>query len=131
MTSAAARKLAGIDLSYGGIKKGFESKIIRELERAKLLSRADIHMIISERTLDRRLAKRERLKPQESDGIARLLRVLSHAFRVFEDEALAEEWLRQPNPALGGEVPMTMAATDIGAREVEGALTRIEHGVFA
>lgn len=119
-----------VDTSYSGVKAGLVPDILRELERAEVLSPDDIHMIISERTLERRLSKRERLKLEESDGIARLLRVIAHANRVFEDEELAEEWLRSPNPALDDEVPMSMARTDVGAREVEGVLSRIEHGIF-
>ncbi len=119
-----------VDTSYGGIKRGIPSEVVRELERADVLEPRDIRMIISERTLERRLSNRERLKLEESDGIARLLRVIAHANRIFEDEDLSEEWLRSPNPALNDEVPMSMARTDSGAREVEGVLTRIEHGVF-
>ncbi len=86
--------------------------------------------MIADRTLERRISRREPLKPEEVDGILRLLRVLAHAVRVFEDPEIAEEWLRLPNPELDGEVPMQMAATDLGAREVEAVLMRIEHGVF-
>lgn len=118
-----------IDTAYRGVKAGYLPETVRQLERADVLERDDIHMIITERTLERRLSRKERLKLEESDGIARLLRVLAHANRVFEDEDLAEEWLRHPNPALD-EVPMRMARTDIGAREVEAVLTRLEHGVF-
>jgi putative toxin-antitoxin system antitoxin component (TIGR02293 family) len=42
----------------------------------------------------------------------------------------AEVWLTEPNPALGGEIPIQMARTDIGAREVEAVLGRLAHGVF-
>jgi len=119
-----------IDISYGGIKRGILPQALRELEDSEVLERSDIQMIITERTLERRLSNAQMLKLEESDGIARLLRVLAHANDVFEDEALAEEWLRSPNPALNNEVPMQMARTDIGAREVEAVLTRIEYGVF-
>ena len=119
-----------LDFSYAAIKAGVPATVVRDLQRMDLLESRDVHMIIPSRTLDRRTGKKEPLKPDEADGIARLLRVISHAMRVFEDDELAEEWLRCPNPALDDEVPMTMAATDVGAREVEGVLTRIEHGVF-
>ncbi len=119
-----------MDYSYRGVKAGYDPNLLRQLEHVSLLSREDIEMIISARTLERRLSQREMLKLEESDGIARLVRVMGRAIRVFEDEDLAEEWLRSPNPALDDEIPMQMARTDIGAREVEGVLTRIEHGVF-
>ena len=107
-----------------------EPSIIRKLEVADILERGDVARIITKRTLERRLSNNEALNVAEADGIARLLRVIAHAERVFEDEALAEEWLRSPNPALDDEIPMVMAATDVGAREVEGVLTRLEYGIF-
>jgi putative toxin-antitoxin system antitoxin component (TIGR02293 family) len=105
------------------------SLIAREAE-AQGLSRDDIRMIIPDRTLDRRIAEGAALKIEEADGIARLLRVVAAARRVFDDDALADEWLRSPNPALDDHIPIRMARTDLGGREVEAALGRIAHGVF-
>lgn len=119
-----------IDLSYSAIMAGVPASLIRELQVTSVLEQKDIRRIIPVRTLERRLGNAEPLRPVEADGIARLLRVISHAYRVFEDEDLSEEWLRSPNPALNDEVPIAMAATDVGAREVEGVLIRLEHGVF-
>ena len=119
-----------VDLSYSAIRSGVPATIVRDLQRASVFERQDIERFISTRTQERRLKEKQALKPDEADGLARLLRVVSHAQRVFEDEELAEEWLRSPNPALNDEVPMAMAETDVGAREVEGVLSRIEHGVF-
>lgn len=116
--------------SYRDLKTGIFADVVRGLEREGILRRDDVRKIIADRTLDRRIAQGEALRIEEADGLLRLLRVRDHAIRVFDEAALAEEWLRSPNPALDNEIPMTMAATDIGAREVEAVLTRIEHGVF-
>ncbi len=63
---------------------------------------------------------------------ATLHSIIEHTRRVFDGrEALAQEWLRSPNPALGNEVPLIRAATEEGAREVEAILIRLEHGVFS
>lgn len=120
-----------IELPYRVLKNGISAGIVRRLEAAKFLERDDVRPIIADRTLERRIQLNEPLRVDEADGIFRLVRVLAHAVRVFEDLALAEGWLRSPNPELDGEIPMRMAATDLGAREVEAVLTRIEHGVFA
>ena len=32
---------------------------------------------------------------------------------------------------LGGEVPLEIASTGVGARDVENLIIRLEHGVFA
>lgn len=123
-------KMRVVDLSYHAIKSGVPATIVRDLQSMSVLEKEDVRSVISLRTLERRVGNKESLRPEEADGVARILRVMSHAYRVFEDEELAEEWLRCPNPALNDEVPMTMAATDVGAREVEGVLTRLEHGIF-
>ncbi|WP_082407641.1 MbcA/ParS/Xre antitoxin family protein [Verrucomicrobium spinosum] len=39
--------------------------------------------------------------------------------------------LNAPQTGLGGAIPLDYARTEVGAREVEALLTRIEHGVYA
>lgn len=115
--------------SYKSVKTGIPSALVRSLDTFGL-TRDDIRQIIPDRTLDRRIADGENLKIEEADGIARLLRVVAMARRVFDDAALADEWVRSANPALDGLIPIQMARTDLGGREVEAVLGRIEHGVF-
>jgi putative toxin-antitoxin system antitoxin component (TIGR02293 family) len=116
--------------SYKSVSAGVSSVAVRELEGSGL-RREDIRQIIPDRTLERRIAQGENLKLEEADGLARLVRVVALAQRVFEDDALADEWLRTPNPALDDLVPIQMARTDLGGREVEAVLLRLEHGVFS
>jgi len=71
------------------------------------------------------------LSPDESAKLVRFARVVERAEAVFEDKEAALEWLRSPNAALGGEAPISLLDTDIGADSVLDALGRIEHGVFA
>jgi putative toxin-antitoxin system antitoxin component (TIGR02293 family) len=85
---------------------------------------------INEKTLERRLKAHARLKPDESERVARLMRIISLAASVLESEAHAREWLKRPLRELGGRTPLQMTATEPGAREVERVLGRIEHGVF-
>ena len=116
--------------SFRALGRGVPSSQVRALE-ARGLTRDDIRQIIPDRTLERRIAAGENLKIEEADGLARLLRVVTMAQRVFGDDALADEWLRSPNPALDNLIPIQMARTDLGGREVEAVLGRIEHGVFS
>ena len=95
------------------------------------LTRDDIRTVIPDRTLDRRIAEGKNLTLDEGDAIARLLRVTAAAMRVFEDKANADMWLRGPNPALDGAVPIRLARTDLGARAVETVLGRLEYGVYS
>jgi putative toxin-antitoxin system antitoxin component (TIGR02293 family) len=51
---------------------------------------------------------------------------------LFEgDRDAATEWLTTAQPALGGSVPLDLAKSDVGAREVERLVGRLEHGVFS
>jgi|GEM_PF-2026890 len=57
-------------------------------------------------------------------------RVAQAVARVFPDPELQLEWLRWPNPSLGGEKPIRLARTEAGARAVEIVLNRIAWGDF-
>lgn len=86
---------------------------------------------INEKTLERRLKANARLKPYESERVARLMRIISLATSVFECEEHARDWLKRPLRELGAQTPLQSAATEPGAREVERVLGRLEHGIFA
>ena len=72
-----------------------------------------------------------RLDAHESDRLYRVARVAAHAFDVFGTEDNAATWLRRPNRALGGEAPIHLLDTDVGARQVEDTLGRLEHGIVS
>jgi putative toxin-antitoxin system antitoxin component (TIGR02293 family) len=81
------------------------------------------------RTLARR-KEAKRLEPEESDRLLRLSRIVGLALRLFEGElSETRRWLMTPHSALGDETPLRMAATEIGAREVEHLIGRLEHGI--
>jgi len=61
----------------------------------------------------------------------RYARLLGQAFKVFEDLESAKQWLNAPQVGLGGAIPLEYARTEIGAREVENLLGRIEYGVYS
>ena len=89
------------------------------------------HLGIPSRTLARRKTA-GRLSPDESERVVRVARLLEKALVLFGwDGAEARQWLRLPKQALAGQSPLDYARTEIGAREVENLLGRIEHGVFA
>jgi putative toxin-antitoxin system antitoxin component (TIGR02293 family) len=56
---------------------------------------------------------------------------LGKAIEVMESEEDARRWLSSPQVGLGGAVPLAFAATEVGAREVEDLLGRIEFGVYS
>jgi putative toxin-antitoxin system antitoxin component (TIGR02293 family) len=86
---------------------------------------------ISPRTLTRR-KQQGRLTPEESDRLLRASRIFAKAVELFEgDRNAAATWLVSPQHALGGALPVDFAKTDIGSREVEHLIDRLEHGVYS
>jgi putative toxin-antitoxin system antitoxin component (TIGR02293 family) len=87
-------------------------------------------LAISRSTLQRRKVA-GRLSPDESDKVMRFSRLLEHATNVFGDVNKARAWLKFPQRGLGGAVPLDYAETEIGAREVDNLLGRIDYGVYS
>jgi putative toxin-antitoxin system antitoxin component (TIGR02293 family) len=85
---------------------------------------------ISKATLHRRKAQ-GRLDPAESDRVVRFVRLMGKAIEVMGSEESARQWLSAPQFGLGGAVPLDYASTEVGAREVEDLLWRIEYGVYS
>jgi putative toxin-antitoxin system antitoxin component (TIGR02293 family) len=72
-----------------------------------------------------------RLQPDESERLLRISSVFERALELFEgDVQRARRWLSTPSKELDGTSPLDFARTEIGAREVEDLIGRLEHGVF-
>jgi putative toxin-antitoxin system antitoxin component (TIGR02293 family) len=85
------------------------------------MSRATLHRRKKAGTLDR----------TESDRLVRYARLVSHATAALGGIEGARSWLVAPAIAFNGECPLDFADTEIGAREVDALLGRLEHGVFS
>jgi len=86
---------------------------------------------ISSRTLARR-KQQGRFLPEESDRLLRASRVFGKALELFEgDRDAASEWMSSAQPALGGDTPIEVSRTELGSREVENLVGRLEHGVYS
>jgi len=114
------------------IKDGLPYRSLESLRERLRLSVPETASILDmpARTLARRKQSR-RLDAHESDRLYRVARVAAHAFDVFGTEDNAATWLRRPNRALGGEAPIHLLDTDVGARQVEDTLGRLEHGIVS
>lgn len=115
------------------VKKGFSYRTFERFRRNTSLSLDRVLDLIDipRRTLTRR--KREgRFLPDESDRLLRVSRLFGKTLELFEgDRDAATEWLTTAQPALGGTIPLDLARTEIGAREVERLVSRLEYGVFS
>ncbi len=87
--------------------------------------------VIPRRTFARRQDENEPLTPAESDRLVRIIRVIVRAIEVLGTPEKAKSWLRSSNKALHGHQPLSLLATDLGARMVEQVLGRIEYGVYS
>ncbi len=88
-------------------------------------------VVIPARTLKHRKARKEALSRDESDKLARLIRIYDQAARVLGDREKALHWLRKPLRRFTGRTPLEMLRTEFGARMVEEMLGQTDYGMFA
>ena len=112
------------------VSEGLSPDALNVVQDRLDLSNAELaHVVhISPRTLTRR-KKEERLSPDESERVYRVARLIEIAARVLGSEDEAREWMKEPNYALGEQVPLEVARTEPGAELVERLLGQIEHGI--
>lgn len=85
---------------------------------------------IPPRTVARRKEARQ-LNPQESDRVYRVARAASQAVEVLGSLEKARLWLKTPNRALNCDRPLDLLDTEIGVRQVEEVLLRLNYGIFS
>ena len=115
------------------IRSGIPAEALLELAHRLSVALPQIAkiLLIPQRTLDRRLANKSKLKLDEGERALRIMRLVARATDVFEDATEAATWFNEPLTELGGSCPLALCSTEAGAREVEQILGRIEHGVFS
>ena len=114
------------------IAAGFPYEFLVRFQRATQLPLERVAEIvrIPMPTLSRRKSE-GKLRADESERLFRASTVLDRAVDLFEGNGpAAMRWLTTPQPALGGREPLEFSRTDLGAREVEDLIGRLEHGVF-
>lgn len=111
------------------LRRGLPFAALVALQKRLELSDAELALVagIHPRTLARRKTQK-RLRADESDRVSRVARVAAHAVDVLGSEANAVKWLRHPNRALGGGVPLRLLSTDLGVRRIEAILAHIDWG---
>ena len=113
------------------VARGFPRSVVREVaSHAAPLQGAMRNqvaaLVVSPATLKRSL----RLSPDASARAERLARVIALAERALGSTDEAQAWLTNPHPMLGA-MPIKVATTDLGARQVERLLHNIEHDLPA
>lgn len=110
-------------LTFAAVERLKARLALTDAELARLLG-------IGEATLRRARVARSPLDSTTSNRLYRLSKVVAVAEDVLEDAANAKSWLRRPQPALGGAIPLELLTTEAGADEVETLLRRIDYGVY-
>ena len=113
------------------IRKGLPVEVFFQLQEKLGVSTPQLAEVVGipVRTLQRRKDE-GRLTKDESDRLDRVRKLMSQATGVFESENSARAWLTRPQIGLAGFVPLELADTGAGIREVENLLGRIDYGVY-
>lgn len=138
MASTHYAEILGLEIGssrhlHAKVTAGLEFGAVERFQRHTALPMATISqwLVIPSRTLSRRKSE-HRLRPDESDRLLRASRLYDKAIATFAgDREAATHWLDSPQRGLGGAVPIDFARTDVGSREVEDLLGRLEAGVFS
>lgn len=135
MTTATlkrAQPIASIHEQIGRIHAGLSFRAVQNLQKALDVPMDKLASVLgmSRATLHRRKIQ-GKIDKDESEKLVRYQRLLKKAEDVFGGGDSAREWLTNPQTGLGNAVPLDFAKTEIGAREVENLLGRIEYGVYS
>ncbi len=112
------------------IREGLPPAVIGRLsEQLDMSTTRTLRVVnLSKQTFARR-QRAGKLTAEESDRVWRVADLVARANELLGDESSAAEWLRTPAPALEGETPLERASTEVGARDVEDLIGRLEHGI--
>jgi putative toxin-antitoxin system antitoxin component (TIGR02293 family) len=104
---------ATLRLNLQAVESGVPVATMSDFVSASGVPLKDLYnIVIPARTLKHRRARRESLSPDESDKLARLVRVFDHAVRVFAGIERARAWLNKPKRRFEGRTPIEMLRTE-------------------
>jgi putative toxin-antitoxin system antitoxin component (TIGR02293 family) len=128
----STQSVATVHQQIERIRAGLSFRSVENLQKALHLPMDKIATAlgISRATLHRRRLQ-GRLDKAESERVVRYELLLKKATDVFGDKDDARRWLTHPQPGLGNTAPIEFAKTELGAREVENLLGRLEYSVYS
>ena len=131
-TLKRSQAIATVHQQIGRIHAGLNFSAVVTLQKALDVPIEKLASVLgmSRATLHRRKLQ-GKIDKEESEKLVRYQRLLKKAEDVFGDADSAREWLTHSQPGLGKAVPIEFAKSEIGAREVENLLGRIEFGVYS
>ena len=114
------------------VRAGLPADVFNRFADVAGVSRDDLAgaVHVSLRTVQRRADAGANLDLGPSERLVRLADLYARAARVVGDDGLARQWMQTPREVFGDWTPFELAGSELGAREVEDLLLRVEHGVF-
>ncbi len=124
----SVQDLAGLTAA---VARGFPRSVAHEVANHAAPTRGKVHNQVAALVASPATLKRStRLSPDASARAERLARIIALAQRALGGADEARAWLTNPHPMLGA-MPIKLAATDLGARQVERLLHNIEQDLPA
>jgi putative toxin-antitoxin system antitoxin component (TIGR02293 family) len=124
--------LTSLRLDLESVEAGVPVETITSFVLASGVELKDVNAaVISARALRYRRSRKQSLSLDESDRLARLVRIFDQAVSVFGDAERARRWLSKPKKRFHERTPLQMLRTDFGGRAVEEMLVQIDEGMFA
>ena len=112
------------------IRRGVAARIVDEMARYLSVPKGFIFGILHapESTAHRLIKDNRMLDSAASERVLRVADVTRMAEETFGGREAAARWLRSPNLALGGTMPLANLDTEPGAGEVRRILLSINYG---
>lgn len=112
------------------IRTGFPSLLVQAVRATFDLNESNLARLLNSSisTLERRVREQKTLDPVASERLDRIAAVSHLAEEVFESRVEAAHWMSKPNKALGGDTPILLCETEIGAKQVRRVLHALEWG---
>ncbi len=114
-----------------GVRERLPFAALRHLIDSGKLSVGEAKRYLIPSSTYARRARSKLLSVAESEKAERLARVLATAEEVLANADKAHRWMRAPNRELDGKNPLEVAASELGARQVETILWQVAHGIPA
>ena len=131
-TAPRVRADRSLRLDLESVEAGVPVETMTSFVAASGVELKDLYdIVIPARTLKHRRSRKQTLSLEESDKLARLVRVFDQAVAVFGDREKARSWLNKPKKRFEERTPLQMLRTEVGGRMVEEMLGQIDEGMFA
>jgi putative toxin-antitoxin system antitoxin component (TIGR02293 family) len=124
--------LTSLRLDLESVEAGVPVETITSFVSASGVELKEINaVVISARALRYRCSRKKPLSLDESDRLARFVRIFDQAVSVFGDVEQARKWLSKPKKRFNERTPVQMLRTEFGGRAVEEMLGQVDEGMFA